>query len=95
MPHLNKSQKRQQRMNIRHPQTAIPNAEINNLNNLSNSNSFTNPTFIAGPTQAAEEIVQLPDTKFPINTAVQLEQLHATGEPQEAIQQAFKHRGIS
>ena len=31
MPHLNKSQKRQQRMTKRHPQAALPNAALNKL----------------------------------------------------------------
>ena len=79
MPHLNKSQKRQQRMTKRHPQAALPNAALNNFLILPNSKSFTNHTFIAGPNQAALEAFQ----EFPIITAASQELASATGEPRE------------
>jgi hypothetical protein len=95
MPHLNKSKKRQQRMNNRHPQAANQNAESNNLIYLSIPNSLTNQIFIAGPNQAAKEAFQLiPRTEFSFITAAQLELATTTGKPREATQQALTHRGI-
>ena len=77
-------------MTKRHPQAALPNAELNKFLKSPNLKSFTNKNFIAGPNQAALETSQ----ESPILTAAPQELAIATGEPREVTQQASAFRGI-
>ena len=89
MPHLNKSQKRQQKMSKRHPHAALSNAESNKFFKSPNLQSFPNRNFIAGPNQAALETSQ----ESPTLTVAPQELAIATGEPREVTQQASSFRG--